>query len=398
MKSLSIKLKSNSIFTFLLLLIFYSTFYLTNFLNNWPFLQLGDAWFNRLFDDTYQVLKTAECYSRIGRLIYEQNTCGNFVYGSFLLYLLALFKIFSSASVIVGVIFMVLNILIFTFLTFLIQIRVGWKSGLVSVLISISPPFHYLLERGNFDTLILGLLFLSSLCFNFKKYKTVLILLSLATLFKFYTLPVLFIFTFLISIKRIRYYAFYVFTTVFVTIYTLRDAIQVREFISNGTGGYGGTFGVKSLLLYMRHYSSFFDNNFWAYIYYLVFILLFIGILYKYKNSIYNEELTLKASWGICYIFGTQIIFIFFTFVNNDYRLSLLGIYLMASILNPINKTSIHFYTIVLGMFSMWLSYPSWVLQVLGDVSLLVVISLITYQLFSHRKVATQSISDRRRS
>ena len=206
MKSLSIKLILNSIFTFLLLLIFYSTFYLTNFLNNWPFLQLGDAWFNRLFDDTYQVLKTAECYSRMGRLIYEQNTCGNFVYGSFLLYLLALFKIFSSASVIVGVIFMVLNVLIFTFLTFLIQIRVGWKSGLVSVLISISPPFHYLLERGNFDTLILVLLLLSSLCFNFKKYKTVLILLSLASLFKFYTLPVLFIFTFLISIRRIRYY------------------------------------------------------------------------------------------------------------------------------------------------------------------------------------------------
>jgi hypothetical protein len=118
-------------------------------------LQIGDAWFNRLFDDTDQVLKSAECYSRIGRLVYEQNTCGNFVYGSLLLNLLVLFKIFSSSTVVLGMVFMFLNILIFAFFTYLIQIKMGWKSGLLAILISISPPFHYLLERGNFDTLIL---------------------------------------------------------------------------------------------------------------------------------------------------------------------------------------------------------------------------------------------------
>jgi len=392
------KLKLYNFYVFLSLVIFYSTFYLANFLSDWPFLQIGDAWFNRLFDDTYQVLKSAECYSRIGRLVYEQNTCGNFVYGSLLLYLLVLFKIFSSSTVVLGMVFMFLNILIFAFFTYLIQIKMGWKSGLLAILISISPPFHYLLERGNFDTLILTLLLVSSLFFSFRKYKLVLVFLSLASLFKFYTLPVLLVYILLIIQKRIKYFLFHIFIAVIVTIYTLRDAMQVREFISNGTGGYGGTFGAKSFLLYMRHYSSFFDKNFWAYLYYALILLMFIFMFYKHKSSIHKESFNLKVPFSICYIFGVQIIFIFFTFMSNDYRLSLLGIYLMASILSPISTTKIHFCTTVLGIFSMWLSYPSWVFQVLGDISLLIVIFLITYQLYNHRKVVTKSILDGRRS
>jgi len=387
MISLGIKLKLNSISIFLFLVIFYSTFYLANFFNDWPFLRIGDAWFNRLFDDTYQVLKSAECYSKIGRLVYEQSTCGNFVYGSLLLYLLALFKIFSSSTLVLGMVFMFINILIFAFFTFLIQIKMGWKSGLLAILISISPPFHYLLERGNFDTLILLLLLLSSLFFNFGRFKIVLLFLSLASLFKFYTLPVLLIFIFLIIQKRIKYFSFYVFIAVIVNIYTLRDLMQVRELISNSAGGYGGTFGAKSFLLYMRHYSSFFDMNFWVYIYYALILLMFIYMFYKYKYTIHEKNFHLNIPLSICYIFGVQIIFIFFTFMSNDYRLSLLGIYLMASLLNPISTTKIHFYTTIFGIFSMWLSYPSWVFQVLGDISLLIVIFLISYQLYNYRKV-----------
>ena len=386
MISLGIKLKKNSIFIFLFLFIFYSTFYLANFFNDWPFLRIGDAWFNRLFDDTYQVLKSAECYSKMGRLVYEESACGNFVYGSLLLYLLALFKIFSSTTLVLGMVFMFINIFIFTFFTFLIQIKMGWKSGLLAILISISPPFHYLLERGNFDTLILLLLLLSSLFYYFGSFKLVLLFLSLASLFKFYTLPVLLIFIFLIIQKRIKYFLFYVFIAVIINIYALRDIMQVREFISNSAGGYGGTFGAKSFLLYMRHYSSFFDMNFWAYIYYALILLMFIFMFYKYKSTIHQENVRLNVPMSICYIFGVQIIFIFFTFMSNDYRLSLLGIYLMASLLNPISTNKIHFYTIVFGIFSMWLSYPSWVFQVLGDVSLLIVIFLISYQLYNYRK------------
>ena len=76
----------------------------------------------------------------------------------------------------------------------------------------------------------------------------------------------------------------------------------------------------------------------------------------------------------------------------NDYRLSLLGIYLMASIVNPISSNKIQFYTMVLGILSMWLSYPSWAFQVLGDISLLVVILLIIHQLYNDSNIITQSV------
>ena len=66
----------------------------------------------------------------------------------------------------------------------------------------------------------------------------------------------------------------------FIIIFTIRDAIQVREFLVTGTGGYGGTFGVKSLLLYAKHYSSVFNKNIWEYIYIILIILWII-----YMNS-----------------------------------------------------------------------------------------------------------------
>lgn len=360
-------------------LIVFTLFYLFYKLNSYlkyPFLRVGDAWFDRKFDDTYQVLKSAECYATIGRSIYDQVTC-SYLYGSPLLDVINFFGISPMNVNFVGELLAYINIIIFTLFSVQAYYKFGMKRMLLCVLIFISPPFHYLIERGNFDTLVI--LFLLVSCVLISRGKLILgsISLGIASLIKFYTLPVLLIYLVYLKFSKSQHMKFHLAIGIITGLIVFRDYLHIRGIIGSGTGGYGGTFGLKSIALYANHLSTYFNTTLVFLVTILIFTLVIFVLLFKFSLSNPRFHAPDSFSYVVQVVFGLQIVICYIITINNDYRLSILGIFLSALLTRSPMNSGLERNIIIFGLIAMWLSYPSWILQVLGDITLVIAIILI---------------------
>jgi hypothetical protein len=341
-----------------------------------PFLRAGDAWFDRKFDDTYQVLNSAKCYATIGRSIYDQITC-SYLYGSPLLDVINFIGVSPMNVNFVGELFLYINIMIFTFISVRAYNNFGIKRILLCVLIFISPPFHYLIERGNFDTLIILMLLISCIFISRGKLIFGSIFLGIASVIKFYTLPVLLIYLLYLKFSKSTHLKFHLAIGILTGLIVFRDYLHIRGILGSGTGGYGGTFGLKSIALYANHLSTYFNTTLVFLVTILSFILVFFVILFKFSLRKPRFHALDSFSYVIQLVFGLQIVICYLITMNNDYRLSILGIFLSALLMrSPINS-GLERNILIFGLIAMWLSYPSWILQVLGDISLIIAIFLI---------------------
>jgi hypothetical protein len=329
-------------------------------------LKIGDAYFGITFHDSYQVLQSTECYSsnEISKITLLE--C-NYLYGSSLIAILEFFNIYSEFTIYVGSFFYLANLIIFSLLTSRIYLKFGLKRALLGVTIFISPPFHYLIERGNFDSLIIILLLIASHLMEKKLFTSSHFFLGIASLFKFYTLPVQSLLLFFLKLKmiKINLYHFLIFNIVMILV--LYDLSNLFSTLKSGTGGYGGTFGLRSFALYLIHMSKNFDYNITYFLNYAFFFLtlLFVVSRYRFKNLLPQNY----DSWGlnIMLIFGSQIVFIYIFTMNNDYRLSFLGVFLAAFLQHDYLNIKFKRFVLVSGILALWLSYPTWIFQVLGD-------------------------------
>lgn len=356
---------------------FFYLFYMVNRYFEYPFLRIGDAWFDRKFDDSLQVLKSAECYVKIGRSIYDQANC-SYLYGSTLLDFINFFNLSAVNFTLIGELFFVINVIIFTVFSVQIYNKYGLKKFLLCSFIFISPPFHYLIERGNFDTLIILLLVISAILITKDKLISASIILGLASTFKFYTLPVLLMFLLYLKLSKRKYFFLHIAIMVISVAFVVRDYFSIREALG-AFGGYGGTFGLKSLALYANHFSSSFNTN----LFFLLTILIFFLIVFK-MFLIFNfrqPKFSKSDSFSqvAIQIFGIQIVTCYLITMNNDYRLSILGLFLSMLLLRSKMNSELEKWILIFGSISLWLSYPSWVLQVLGDIVMFLTMLLIIF-------------------
>jgi hypothetical protein len=342
----------------------------------YPFLRVGDAWFDRKFDDTYQVLNSAKCYATIGRSIYDQITC-SYLYGSPLLDLINFIGVSPMNVNFVGELFLYINIMIFTFISVRAYNKFGIKRILLCVLIFISPPFHYLIERGNFDTLIILMLLISCIFISRGKLIFGSIFLGIASVIKFYTLPVLLIYLLYLKFSKSKHLKFHLAIGIITGLIVFRDYLHIRGILGSGTGGYGGTFGLKSIALYANHLSTYFNTTLVFLVTILSFILVIFVILFKFSLRKPRFHALDSFSYVIQLVFGLQIVICYLITINNDYRLSILGIFLSALLMRSPMNSGLERNILIFGLIAMWLSYPSWILQVLGDISLVIAIFLI---------------------
>ena len=367
-------------FSHLLVFTFFYLFYELNSYFRYPYLRIGDAWFDRIFDDTYQVLNSAKCYATIGRSIYDQVTC-SYLYGSPLLDFINLLGAHPENVYLVGKTFLLINLMIFTYLSVYSFNRFGTKRLLLCIIIFISPPFHYLIERGNFDTVIILLILIAAI-FTFNgKFIFGSIVLGIAGIFKFYTLPVLFIYLLIVKFSKGKLLKIQLVVAIISATLVLRDFVEIIGILGSGTGGYGGTFGLKSFALYANHLSKYFNTSYVFIFTIMSFALVMFIMFFKFNLSepIFDE---LNSFSGVIQLlFGLQIIVCYLFTINNDYRLSILGIFLSALLMDSFKNSGIEKYILIFGIPSMWLSYPSWIFQVLGDLSLFATICLIIYSL-----------------
>lgn len=364
------------LFTHLIVFTFFYLFYELNSYLRYPFLRVGDAWFDRKFDDTYQVLKSAECYATIGRSIYDQITC-SYLYGSPLLDVINFIGISPMNVNFVGELFLYINIMIFTLFSVRAYHKFGMKRILLCVLIFISPPFHYLIERGNFDTFVILFLLVSCILISRGKLIFGSIFLSIASLIKFYTLPVLLIYLLYLKISKSKHMKFHLAIGIITGLIVFRDYLHIRGTIGSGTGGYGGTFGLKSIALYANHLSTYLNTTLVFLVTIVSFTLVIFVILFKFSLSNPRFHALDSFSYVVQVVFGLQIVICYIITINNDYRLSILGIFLSALLTSSPLNSGLERKIIIFGLIAMWLSYPSWILQVLGDITLVIAIILI---------------------
>jgi len=364
------------LFTHLIVFTLFYLFYELNSYLRYPFLRVGDAWFDRKFDDTYQVLNSAKCYATIGRSIYDQITC-SYLYGSPLLDVINLIGVSPMNVNFVGELFLYINIMIFTFISVRAYNKFGIKRILLCVLIFISPPFHYLIERGNFDTLIILMLLISCIFISRGKLIFGSIFLGIASAIKFYTLPVLLVYLLYLKFSKSKHLKFHLAIGIITGLIVFRDYLHIRGILGSGTGGYGGTFGLKSIALYANHLSTYFNTTLVFLVTILIFTLVIFVILFKFSLRKPRFHALDSFSYVIQLVFGLQIVICYLITINNDYRLSILGIFLSALLIRSPMNSGLERNILIFGLIAMWLSYPSWILQVLGDISLVIAIFLI---------------------
>lgn len=367
-------------FTHLIVFTLFYLFYELNSYLRYPFLRVGDAWFDRKFDDTYQVLNSAKCYATIGRSIYDQMTC-SYLYGSPLLDVINFIGVSPINVNFVGELFLYINIMTFTFISVRAYNKFGIKRILLCILIFISPPFHYLIERGNFDTLIILVLLISCIFISRGKLIFGSIFLGIASVIKFYTLPVLLIYLLYLKFSKSKHMKFHLAIGIITGLIVFRDYLHIRGILGSGTGGYGGTFGLKSIALYANHLSTYFNTTFVFLVTILSFTLVIFVILFKFSLRKPRFHALDSFSHVIQLVFGLQIVICYLITINNDYRLSILGIFLSALLMRSPMNSCLERNILIFGLIAMWLSYPSWILQVLGDISLIIAIFLIIYSI-----------------
>jgi len=122
------------------------------------------------------------------------------MYGSTVLRIIELLGIGNKIVYPVGIFFIAGLSFIFSFLAISTNNRIICLS--VGFIVLLSPPIELLLQRGNLDAFIFILVFFSSILILRNKFFLSLLLLSVCSLIKFYTFPLLVYLSILYTLKR----------------------------------------------------------------------------------------------------------------------------------------------------------------------------------------------------
>lgn len=361
---------SNRIFT-LVLSVFLITFYLYQDLASWQLMKFIKAQGPITYVDSKTVLYYASCFSKIGNEVFDAGTyCNSWTYGSGILRFLNLIGATQNNTIFIGHIFTYLIVL--TFVYYLYLARNFRFAQVILFLGLISPSVWLIMERGNFDTLIYLMVFLSSILFlrNFEVISVFFLFLS-AT-FKFYTLPLLIIPVILskrIYIKLLGIGALLLGTIVILSDFNRMTGVIVQagynHFGMKIIGNYLGKIGVN-----LNIFSAYFLGAFL----FLCCVLFMIYFLYKFEPLLL-QRLPFLGPIKTLYIFmSSTFLLCFVAGLSVDYRL--IFYIVSAPFLITLLKSRLRFFVSIWFLIGAWLCYPSGIFQTVGDLTLELVAAL----------------------
>jgi len=341
---------------------------------NWPLLRFSGIRSFSFFTDLGWVFKTADSARVIGWDIYEPNPPKDYsayLYGSNLIRAVNFLGITEAQTKIIGWILMLLfSALIGTVMSLLKDN--GILASIFCFSLLISPPNQLLIERGNFDLVIILSLSIISFLIMKNKYYYSLLILFVITSFKFYTIP---IFVYLIYLSKSKFSRF-VGASLLVTsgFLVINDLSKIKiDFPRPSWAAFGNPifgiyfhrFGVDlpTLVQDLIGLIS------------LAFALIIIKTFLNLQNFILPETSILKSPKNfkdsIFNVYILTFLICYFSSTNFDYRL----IYLIIPALIYINmlrssKMAVGCLGILLALTG-WLSYNSGDWQLLGDLCIL---------------------------
>lgn len=357
-------------------------YFLIQYLSSWVFLGMNEI----NFGDLGFVVECGQNNQNFE--YYSQGHCSDYMYGTFLLKIIELSNLPVDAVPYIGFFFIFSISFIFSWLTFNFKRNVLVVFAGFSCLIA--PPTELILQRANLDILMYLLVFLSALLMAYRQYVFALSALTLTTLIKFYTFPVLFmlsvLFYNLISRKKLsQLYLLPIF------IYTIYEIYKVPYFPAGAQNYFGSQiFGEYIWFVIYGPFSSgnILVSSLIGFVLFIICLYIFVILQKKYHflpqiktngcNSILVSIFLLNfLTFFSCYFAGLNIdyrlIFIttsFLAFVNIDFQ-------------SQLKYRSILVFSLVVVLFT---SYNTYFLQPVGDVFLMVLTSYFSLFLYSQRK------------
>lgn len=372
-------------------------FYLANVFLNWPLLVWSNTKGPEDFGDLLIVIEAANCTDS-DNLYNRLNQDGNceFVYGSFLLRIIYFFRLQHLDSSVLGLSLIFLTILGYMFILSAITKKPSWKFRICSIMLFCSPPIMLLFERGNIDSVIFLLVVSCSIAFSKSQYLLAYISISIASLIKFYTFPLLILIIILSKPNRSRLFIM-IPSSVLILSQILFDLARILEDtrIPNPTSTAFGSpvFGLVLNKIFGFEISRL-GQLLFGFVIGLIGLLL-IGSISKFKiqlSQMKNRVATLPSeSFKIFIFFSISYIILMFTGMNFVYRLVIaLPAFLILLMLQTKNQYFLN--TNIFG--GVWISYQFENFELIGDLMLfflaLLLVRLIPYKrLFAERHITT---------
>jgi len=230
----------------------------------------------------------------------------------------------------------------------------------------ISPPVWLLIERGNFDSAIYLIIFLSALTYALGYKKFSIMFISLSSILKFYTLPLLFC-----TLIKSRGFQLKMFSSITFLLSVLLIAFDLQLLDKNNIIQAGNNhFGLKIIGNYLGKLGLEIDLPAQ---YLLSSFLFFLSIVFAYLMvlkfpfvQLNNSNLSqLKILYGFNFV---VFISMYLTGLSVDYKL----IFAMATapFLMIHSQYKFRFLVSLLFLVSVWFTYPTGFFQTIGDFTL----------------------------
>ena len=291
------------------------------------------------FLDLRIVLNFANCYKLDGTLVYqplEGNLieCTGYQYGRTLLQILNLFRITENNATFLANIGILASLTIFTILFFTMGFSRPSHFALFFLVLA-GAPYRLLLERGNFDILIFCILFFAMLIFAKDRRTVSFVLVSIASLIKFYTFGLLLLFPLFSKTRKEFYLQTIGVFGIGLLMYRDLRLIQV-PFASTSYISFGAPW-IGEWYKFSTEHQNFlrlnFSGNFWHIfgIILLIVITYFVNLVIRKGSSFQPSKLNYEANGLVVIFFGGTFLTCYCSGMNYDYRLFFLTLSVLAT-------------------------------------------------------------------
>jgi len=183
-------------------LLFIGLFYLANFAWNWPLIKWAGFRGGSRFIDLQSIMDSVRCFTQNKIGTYSdivKTPCQGYSYTRELIWIIHLTRMDTVSTLVHGIVLMAIAGAILGGL--------AWKSHNRSIPVVFAlfcPGLGLLFERGNLDEIVFILIATAGVCYYKRKLFICSVVLILAALIKFYTLPLLILLAILAKSRNIR--------------------------------------------------------------------------------------------------------------------------------------------------------------------------------------------------
>jgi hypothetical protein len=339
---------------------------------NWPLLQVLGLTYPPGFMDLRSILGAVECSQLIDYGGYVEKSFWEecqYIYGSSLNHSLGFLGFTSQDTQWIGWVFIAIISALFAYINSLVFVT-SWLPRIGVLLCVFSPPMMLLLERANFDVLIVLMVWMATI-FGKKSGGFISVaLVGVSALFKFYTLPLA-----LLLLTTVKSNFRRILSVSFLTLVILKMAQDLTNIQTNIPRYVWNSFGNASLGLYLEQEGvpmNPLSQNFVGYFQ----LICIIFVIYKsrrinsfLKTPLVDRDFIMSTKGRLQVFFIIVFLTCYFFGMNFDYRLIFLVVPSLIEAIRLHSEASRYSWIIALTALISWSTLLAGNHQLFGDLA-----------------------------